>query len=537
MFCKNCGMTLSDGSAFCRHCGAATASPPTSGKLKIQMGGASAAPQDKPREAPTASARRAYCPHCGAPNPANASFCVSCGQRLRDVSPAPTYSSARKQSRGLKIGLIAAGCFVLLLGVILAYNLLTSGDKPDDRPQKSTGISESLRDPEVSTPTEETLPKLEDGQILSRGDMAAVFAYAQQIALAENLVGSYLYDMDGDNVCELILQTGHSMADAIFHFYSYYDDSLHSLGNISAGHSSLCVRDGMLIVHYGHMNYEQVTELTLQEKRLVSNCVLDRKLEYGEEYLKLSQKPYSAEGDDLSLLAHVYEKSEQQIVNTSALFTTIVTTGIDFFTDGAHGYAQLVDERVISVDAETGKVAVVATVDTESPLFAATKNRLFFRTDNYWSDGSTWWGENVFSYSVHGADYQLHAEGVTVQCDTGYILLTSYRSDISPKYVTLIDSDGTTLVSNVYAWDAAIYGGAVYYCGLDYDAFWESYNNSDPYTMSLYRVQGSSVHIADIFMGKSTWGAAIDAENARILVYNSDNTSTAYDLRTGKQIH
>lgn len=543
MFCKNCGMMIPSDSRFCPRCGTA-ASAANSGTLRIRMGSQSAQTPNAPREAPEKPAPRAFCPHCGAQNVAGGPFCAACGYPLRAPAAAapataePTQPSARKQSRGLMVGLLVGfSCLALLLCAFLVYKLLNAGDKSDEDPRESAGISKPIPEPEASTTTEEALPDLADGQILSRGDMAATFAYAGQIAEAENLVRSYLYDMDGDNVCELILQTGLGEADAMFWFYSYYDGYLHELGSLSAGHSALHVQDDVLVIHYGQMGYEQITELTLSGERILTNCVLDRQLAEGEDYRAFSQEPYSTEGDDLSVLSYVYVKSEKQIVNVDAVFAIEHTTGCDYFTDGAHGYAQLSDGRVLAVDAETGQAAVVATVDTDAALFTVTKNRLYFQADNYWSDGSMWWGRNVFSYSTRGGDYQLHGEGVEITQQDGYILLTSYRSDVSPKYVSVIDLADNLLVSDVYAWDAAICDGAVYYCGLDYDAFWDSYDTASAYTMSLYRADHTGrTHLADILLDINSWCARIDSEAQTIYVYNADGSREDYYLFTGSII-
>lgn len=541
MFCKNCGIMIPSGSQACPRCGTAASAAGT-GKLRIQMDGQTAQTPNVPREAPAAPAQRTFCPHCGAKNVAGGPFCAACGQQLRRSAPvaaapvaaAPTQSPARKSSRGLKIGLLVGGlCLVLLLGAFLVYKLVLAGDKPEkapEAPQEGADISGPFREPEEITTSEEALPELADGQILSRGDMAATFSYADRIVETENLAGSYLYDMDGDNVCELILKTGRSEADAMFYFYSYYDGYLHQLGSLSAGHSALYVQDDVLILQYGHMGYEQVTELTLRGERILTNCVLDRQLADGEDYTEFSQRPYSSEGDDLSVLSHVYVKSEKQIVNTDTLFTTADAYDSHFFTDGAHGYAQLSDGRVLAVDAETGEIAVVATVDAEATLFAATKKRLYFQVDHYWEDGPGFWGKDVFSCSVYGGDYQMLEGAWDLRYQDGIILMTSYHSDVSPIRITAIDSEDRTFISDVWAWDATICNGAVYYG----EEVMKSERERDNTTMRLYRAQGTEkTYIANIPLDQVV---SLDGSYARIYVYHSDGTTTEYDLYTGARI-
>lgn len=561
MFCTNCGSVCADGTHFCSNCGAAIASSkpkirmdspplqdgsretpasPISSEPKVRMD--SPPPQNRTGETPTSPAARVYCPHCGATSPANYQFCVSCGQRLQAVASVPTASaptapttpaapaqaerkqpSGKKPSRALKIGLIVvAVCLVLILAAVLVLKLVLS--KPN------------------SDPPEEPA-QLEENQILSRGDMDAAFAYAEQITQTSDLRSSYLFDMDGDNVCELILYTGAYEAEAMFHFYSYYGGSLHKIGSLSAGHSGLYVQDGKLIVHYGQMGYEKLTELTLQAGELVSNCVLDRELGENEEYKQFDQRPYCSEGEDLSVLEYIYPESNEQIVTIAEEFTA--ENG--YFTNGARGYALLPGGRVISVDAETGKLAVLVTVDADATLFAVTKNRLYFHVPHQLDEYDTW-GKDVFSYKANGGDYQLHDEAVDVDYQDGYILLTSYRSDVSPKYVTVIDSEDNTLISDVYAWDAVIYNGAVYCCEIyedEYraaeDAYWEAWVESgdevaEYYTMSLCQVQSTGKTNFAYFTMDCYSYAWIDSENARMGICVRNDTVYYYDLLTGSQI-
>lgn len=317
--------------------------------------------------------------------------------------------------------------------------------------------------------------QLRNWKVYTRGDVAAVYAYADQIAVEEDITDIYMYDMDGDNVRELILKTGIAESGAEYKFYSYRDGSLHQLGNISAGHSSLCIQDGQLIMHYGQMGYEQVYELTMQQGSVVSTLTLDRTLGEGEKYMEFSQQPVNVEGADLSVLANTYLASEMRLADMSYYYRQ----ENDSLTNGVLGYHLLPDGTILRVDAVTGDVGKCFRLQNPqnvTPLFA-TDNRLYFVYD----DPDDWWGIQVYSYNIAGEDYQDLGTGWDAEAQEGYLLLESYRSDVSPKLVTVIDCRDRVLVSDAHAWDAAIYDGAVYYLAINPD---ECHNESyETYTI------------------------------------------------------
>lgn len=512
MICKKCGSLLPDNSTLCPHCAAAGDAAQISGRLIIRMGsqGSSGkASQEQPRS--PFPAPRAYCPQCGTPINNNDSLCIACAQK-RQITPA--IAEKRNVNKRPRILLGVLGVLVALLVAFFVYSLLASdAQTQDDIP---------LANPDHM----QELPQLDDGQILARGDAAAAVAYATQIVQTEDLACTYLYDMNGDNVCELILCTKRSEADAMFHFYSYYDGYLHKFSSISAGHSSLYIQDDTLIAHYGHMGYEQVTELTVQNGELVCNCVLDHQLADEEDYLSFSQEPCHSDVLDLTILEYIYPLSEDLVVNTTADYTAKA----GYYTNGVFYYACLPNGYVLSVDAATGKVTVPLRLTSDTVLFFVTENRLYFQTDNISQDEMVW-GKTVFSCKTDGSDSLILEDGVNVTCRDGIVLLESYRSDVSPVFITAIDSDDHVFLSDVYAWDATIYDGSVYYCELDPDTFWD---NSTSYELPLYRTHGSDrVHIANLFIH----GAydAVSFSEPYILVHPAlGGNLVCYDLVTGK---
>lgn len=493
MVCQKCGKPIDDASTFCRHCGA-----------KIErFANNSQRPGGTQRPA-------GYCPSCGAPDKAGGAFCTACGCRLRTEQK----KSGKKRPHILMICIAAtAACIALIVGALLLARSSSS-----EAGHEASGAPSSDKAPEVPATRQ-----LEEGQIRIRGDTSAVLAYAEQIVRTSNVTRIYMFDMDGDNISELILRTATSEADAMYEFYSYRNASLLSLGSLSAGHSNLYIKDGKLILHFGNMGHEKVNELTLDQNSVISTCTLERELTGEEEYLRFFKEPDYSEAPDMSVLSNTYVVSEERIADTTDYY---VRQG-DCFTDGRIYYRVLCDGQLLRVDAASGEVCTpFGYVMDYTALFAVTQERLYFIYD----DPEEWWGIQVFSYTVEGDDFQDLGGGWEAEFKDGMILLESFRSDVSPKYVTVIDAHDRTLVSKADTWDAAIYNGAVYYLAVDFDAWC----NNMPYVMQEYRVDSS---------GKTPIAAfEMTNEHARIdegVFYITQGlepyTSITYDLLTGKE--
>ena len=149
----------------------------------------------------------------------------------------------------------AAACLALITGVFLLARPGAS-----EAGHEASAAYSADEAPEAPA-TEESSQQLKEGQIRIRGDVSAVLAYAEQIVRTSNVTRIYMFDMDGDNISELILRTATCEADALYEFYSYRNASLLPLGSISAGHSNLYVQKGKLILHFGDMGRIQ-TERT-----------------------------------------------------------------------------------------------------------------------------------------------------------------------------------------------------------------------------------------------------------------------------------
>lgn len=501
MVCQKCGKPIENASAFCRHCGA-----------KIERF-ANNSQNPGGTQKPTPQAER-YCPHCGAPDNADGAFCTACGRRLK-TEP---IKSGKKRTRILMISIAAtAACFLLIAGVFLLARPGASEAGYEASAAYSAGEV-----PEAPA-TEESLQQLKEGQIRIRGDVSAVLAYAEQIVRTSNVTRIYMFDMDGDNISELILRTATSEADALYEFYSYRNASLLPLGSISAGHSSLYIQKGKLILHFGNMGHEKVNELTLQQNSVISTCTLERELAGEEEYLHFFKEPYYSEAPDMSVLSNTYVVSEERIADTTDYY---VRQG-DCFTDGRIYYQVLRDGQLLRVDAASGEVCTpFGYVMDYTALFAVTQERLYFIYD----EPEEWWGIQVFSYTIEGDDFQDLGGGWEAEFRDGMILLEGFRSDVSPKSVTVIDAHDRMLVSMADAWDAEIFNGAVYYLAVDFDA-WSS---NKPYVMQEYRVDSfGETPIAAFEMTNEF--ARIDEGTICITQGWEPYTSVTYDLLTGKE--
>lgn len=559
MFCKKCGNQIAEESAFCPYCGSNHSSmsdsgftvpgglenqtatrKSTSGTLARQTGGSNDTPpvyhgaasfcaagsleqntvgngastvrQGNDTKSPLKQVGT-YCPKCGTANEAGGVFCTVCGHRLRTESIQP----GKKRKRILTIGISAAVvCVVLFLGAFLAGNL---GSSDMAAAQEEPDTYSAAKEIEVYT-TEDVSQRLEEGQIQIRGDVLAVLAYAEKIVRTASVTRVYMYDMDGDNVRELILKTATCEADAQYDFYSYHNASLHYLGGVSAGHSNLYIQDEKLMQHIGTMGHEIINELTLQEGSVVSTCIFEREIGESQEYFSFSKEPFYSEGSSLSVLTNTFVDSEEQIADTKDYFEQ---TG-DYFTNGRIYYKVLPDGQILCVDAVTGEVSTLfGYVKDFTALFAVTEDRLYFIYD----DPEDWWGIEVYSYTIEGDDYQHLGGGWEAEFRDGIILLKSFRSDVSPRYVTAIDSHDRTLISKVDVWDAAIFNGAVYYLDLATD----TWSKRLPYEAREYRIDPSGKSLVATF--EMTGGFAW-IDNGAINI-SQGSTTTSYDLLTGKE--
>ncbi len=357
------------------------------------------------------------------------------------------------------------------------------------------------------------------------GDGEATIAYAKLIAQTPQLVRTYLYDIDKDNVCELILKSGTCEADYTFHFYTYRSGELISLGDLSGGHSELFVEDGVLICHYAHMGSESGSALSIKGDQIQSESIFSGTVAPDEEYHKFSQSPDYSENDDISVLSKVYVTSKKLPFEKSEFFTeenAVFTNGIQIVA--------LVGKNVISVDLFTGNVTSFPVDNAEdTSILAVTDERIYFVYDDV--DAENWWGVNVYSCDHTGEDHKSFGGGLDVEAGDGYIVLKLYRSDVSPTSVTVIDKNDSIILDNADAWAATIYEGAVYSLALDVPfAFLEG----KAYEVHLTKIDSSEKTVIKDLVATEA-GAYFGISDGKVICTSGTGEKIAeYSLVTGE---
>ena len=108
MYCKNCGASIDDRSAFCPNCGA-----------------------------PTGASQAAHCPNCGQEVDPNAAFCTACGNPLRTqaktkASPAASRVERREIVTAIILSIVTCGIYSIIWFVSLTNEINALTGKTND---------------------------------------------------------------------------------------------------------------------------------------------------------------------------------------------------------------------------------------------------------------------------------------------------------------------------------------------------------------------------------------------------------------------
>lgn len=114
-----------------------------------------------------------------------------------------------------------------------------------------------------------------------------------------------LSDIEKDNVPELIIRTGASEAEYMYHFYSFKDNTLGMIGEIGAGHTLLYEMNDekYIIAVYAHMGYETVSNIS----------IVDNKIKYEE--VSRSEVAVNTEYTEGDKVLELYEVSNLEIID------------------------------------------------------------------------------------------------------------------------------------------------------------------------------------------------------------------------------
>lgn len=549
MICKNCRQYCPDGGRFCLYCGKplepdapavvtsdSVAEEPKRNSIKFS-GTASESPKSTvklsggvPISQSNGSfqARRDPSPAPQPPTPV-----APPAPRPTPVITPPTPDTPPKPQKKRSVGLILLLILLILsvcglIGVLL-YHFGVIGDKSTDettaaQTEAAESISGNSNDDQTDPSTTEPEVRLRDGEVLLSVDPAPLMAYAKKMMSIENLDACYLYDIDGDGLCEMILRYGRSEADMVFDFYTYRNGLLY-IGQLSGGHSYICIANGQLSRLYGQMGYEELYTISLENGAVCEELTRSSQLPEGVEYTSYPEPTAKTDQKDLNVFAYVYAEKLNQV----AAVSDHCEEKDGYFSDGRYAYQLLPDGTLWYVDGVTGIITIYGTkIPDYTTLFGVTENSLYFQ----YADPENWWGVTVYALGKSDLARTDFGSSWNAYYKSGYVILTSFRSDVSPSKLKVIDQDDRVPVSDVTVWTVSGLDGYVYYFTADYDA----YANSEPYTMTGYRLDSNgSVKIAEFSMGKGGF-AYFQGEETLYIAGLSDGSSVHYNIRTGETV-
>lgn len=110
-----------------------------------------------------------------------------------------------------------------------------------------------------------------------------------------------VYDMNGDNVPEIIVRSGSSSADMSYYLYDLAKDKPEPV-KFGIGSSLLCGFDeNSLILQFGKMGDETVTRYTYDGEKLSEELLLSREVPLDEDYIAFKGLQYYSADDPSGL--------------------------------------------------------------------------------------------------------------------------------------------------------------------------------------------------------------------------------------------
>lgn len=108
----------------------------------------------------------------------------------------------------------------------------------------------------------------------------------------------YLYDIDKDDIPELIVEYG--LGEAGYHadIYTYTDGKVKNLGTIATGHTTLYTwpEENAMMYYFAHMGGAYVDKISIIEGVLVSEQIHEEYILTGEWYTDEQELPFSTGG-------------------------------------------------------------------------------------------------------------------------------------------------------------------------------------------------------------------------------------------------
>ena len=137
-----------------------------------------------------------------------------------------------------------------------------------------------------------------------------------------------------------------------------------------------------------------------------------------------------------------------------------------------------------AVDAVSGEDRPLLATGAYDTVVGATDSVIYLGRQENEED---WWGCEVLAYDWEGNLIQSYGDGWDVWMEEGYLILSTFRSDVSPVRSTVIAPNGQVLMEDALNWGIRYLEGAVWYLRLAT----EEYVYDQPYDLELWRLDGA----------------------------------------------
>lgn len=333
----------------------------------------------------------------------------------------PKYASARKKkdkkTKPTWLLLVLLVIVIIVVGVLFFVDPGKNEEYDHRNSVSSTHENEAVITTESSSdvqnetyPTTPTVISLDTTLVMNAAYTTLTSADFGSIDFARYC----LYDVNGDNVDELIIVAGTCEADAQLLIYEYSDGMFASVGVCGGSHVSICGKTtgAGITIHNGHMGYETIKDVNIVNgEMLVTVLAEDREAMEGyTEFDYCTTLEYFSFGDysvfgvaNIDSVIESYPEQPQETANTGY---NIIPIDIPIIG------SSLPDEL------EHGRLTDVR--------YQQTHNMKFWGTDAMFSP--TFTGHEVFYYS-HNYHYSIVGRDDTiVACVQGAITTTNLRN-------------------------------------------------------------------------------------------------------------
>ena len=175
------------------------------------------------------------------------------------------------------------------------------------------------------------------------------------------------------------------------------------------------------------------------------------------------------------------------------------------------------------------------TDDITLELVGVSSERLYFG----WNEVEDWWGVNVYSVDHRGEDRREHGACWDCELRDGWMILSGFRSDVSPTELLVFNSRDEIVVVVPYdqsVWDTAVLDGSLYYIYIDvpHEDNLDLYHLTDvPYQIIRVEQSGESTVLRELRFD-SFYHPAFFSEDGLVNIYSEDTGSSfSLDPREG----